>query len=86
MNRADVVIGMKVVPHRKTTGKPLHLSSAYNDAKTKGQPYLYVAHQHADERDRSDRFLLSDEDIRFCGDYFMCSDFEPYKEGGQTNA
>ena len=22
MNRVDVVIGMKVVPHRKTTGKP----------------------------------------------------------------
>ena len=80
MNRVDVVIGMKVVPHRKTTGKPLHLSSAYNDAKAKGQPYLYVAHQHADERDRSDRFLLSDEDIRFCGDYFMCSDFELYVE------
>lgn len=80
MNRSDVVIGMKVVPHAKTIGKPLHLSSAYNDAKAKNQQFLYVAHQHADDIGRSDRFLLSDDDIRFCGDYFMCSDFEEYKE------
>lgn len=80
MNREDVVIGMRVVPRRKSIRKPLHLSGAHNAAKAKGQPYLYVAHQHVKDIGKSDRFLLSEEDIRFCGDYFMCSDFEPYAE------
>ena len=82
MNKADVVIGMKVVPHRKSTGKPLHASNAFLDAKAKGQPYLYVAHQHADERESGERFLLTDDErwVHCFGDYFMCSDFEPYVE------
>lgn len=82
MNRADVVLGMKVVPHAKSTGKPLHLSSAYNDAKANNQPFLYVSHQHAGDVGKSDKFLLTDDErfVHCCGDYFMCSDFEPYKE------
>lgn len=78
MNRVDVVIGMKVVPHRKSTGKPLELSTAYKDMKAKGQSFLYVAHQHAGEVGTSDRFMLTDDErrVHLGGDYFMCSDFE----------
>lgn len=82
MNRVDVIIGMKVVPHGKTTGGPLKYSNAYNDMKAKNQDFLYVAHQHANERNTGNRFLLTDDErcINLTGDYFMCSDFEPYNE------
>lgn len=80
MNRADVVLGMKVVPHNKTAGKPLELSDVYKEMKAKNQPFLFVAHQHAGDVGNSDKFLLTDDErfVHCCGDYFMCSDFEPY--------
>lgn len=80
MKREDVVIGMKVVPHSKSVGCPFNLSNAHLGMVLKDQEFLYVTHQHAGEVSKSDRFLLSDEDTRFIGDYYLCSDFEPYEE------
>lgn len=82
MNRTDVVIGMKVVPHKKSIGISLRQSNAYKAMKSIHQPFLYVAHQHAQDRDVSDKFMLTDDkrQIYICGDYFLCSDFEPYIE------
>jgi len=82
MKKEDVKIGMKVVIHAKSAGKPMALSSICDKMKEKKQPFLYVSHQHADERGGS-RFMLSDDrsDVHCCGDYFMCTDFEPYTGG-----
>lgn len=82
MNRADVILGMKVVPHNKTAGMPLASSTVYQAMEDKNQPFLFVAHQHAGDVGKSDKFLLTDDEreVHCCGDYFMCSDFEPYKE------
>ena len=73
---------MKVKVNSKSTGKPLSESLVYAGMKEKGQDFLYVAHQHAVEIKVSDRFLLTNNksDIYCCGDYFMCSDFEPFIE------
>ena len=82
MKREDVVIGMKVKVKSKSAGKPLSESTVYAGMKERNQDFLYVAHQHAIEVGVSDRFLLTDDksDIHCCGDYFLCSDFEPYVE------
>jgi len=81
MKREDVIIGMKVIPHKKSVGCSLNFSNAYIEMKASKQEFLYVAHQHADEVGKSDRFLLSNDETNMylCGDYFLCSDFEEYK-------
>ena len=96
MKEEDVKIGMKVVPIRKTVEpyySGLEYSNNWNNAKSRGQEYLYVAHQSCqrdsytdgkpefpagDERNKS--FVLSQYPDSHDGDYFYASDFVPYIE------
>lgn len=87
MDKNNVQIGMKVVPKSKSVGCSLEDAGVYKEMKRKKQPFLYVTHQHAmDKEIGSDRFLLSDNvtDISCCGDYFKSLDFEPYVDKWDT--
>jgi len=75
MKDSDVKIGMKVVPHDKTSGRPgLENSDYWKRAKEAGQPYLFVI------GDVDLVWALSDK--RDAGgldtEFFRASDFEPY--------
>lgn len=75
------------MPYKKSIGVHLKISNVYKAMKAKEQPYLYVAHQHAKDVGVSDTFLLTDDErcVYICGDYFCCSDFEPYEENKKEN-
>ena len=75
MKDEDVKIGMKVVPHSKSVyGSHLFESTIWREAQSINQPYLYVVKV-------SGSWLLDVKDFYRCGgDYFLASDFEPYKE------
>ena len=77
MNRDDIKVGIKVVPHAKTIYiRGLEQSIAWNNAKRMNQPYLFVT---SIERDGS--FLLNEvytPERNATGDYFNAEDFEIY--------
>ena len=77
MKREDIKIGLKVVPHSKTTINygGLNWSTNWNRAKEINQPYLFVSGI------QTDRIILSNENRKNdVGDYFLPEDFEPYIE------
>ena len=78
MNVKDVVIGMKVVPHDKTTGVSLENSSVWKRAQ-EDQKFLYVAKKRLENGRYI--FILNELDENFAdGDFYCASDFEPYEE------
>ena len=79
MNVKDVVIGMKVVPHDKTTGVSLEYSGVWKTAQ-KEQKFLYVVEKHIEKGHYI--FVLSDEEpvVPADGDFYCARDFEPYEE------
>jgi len=72
MKEKDVVVGMKVVPHSKSVVGNLSTSNVWNYWGGKEQGYLYV-----NGKDREGWFLSVNKELN--GDYFLASDFEPYK-------
>ena len=81
MKREDIKIGLKVVPHSKTTINygGLNWSTNWNRAKEINQPYLFVSGI------KTDKIILSDEDGKNdVGDYFLPEDFEPYIEESES--
>ena len=78
MNVKDVVIGMKVVPHDKTTGVSLEYSGVWKTAQ-KEQKFLYVVKKHLEKGHYI--FMLNDKITGIAGgDFYCASDFEPYEE------
>ena len=75
MKNKDVVIGMKVVPTRKTMFPPLSGSKMWNRAKLSYQPYLYV-----DSYDvkLNAWVLVFNVNSSVFGDYFKAKDFVEY--------
>ena len=76
MKDKDVKIGMKVVPHDKTSHIFMGLRMSYNweSAQEVKQPFLYVA-----DFDGGYWILNINKDTPN-GDYFNACDFEPYEE------
>lgn len=80
MNRDDVQLGIKVVPHGKSLGCGLSQSGEYKRMVDKRQKFLYVVHQHMNDKIIGiDRLLLSSDEKALCGDYFKSTDFELFK-------
>ena len=73
MKTKDVVIGMKVVPFKKSVGVTLDHSSVWEDAKRNGQHYLFVC-----ARSTTGYWELSDREYDYAFDYFKSGDFNPY--------
>lgn len=83
MENKDIWLGLKVIPKKKSVGKPLILSAAYTSEQYKKQGFLYVAHQHFNDRKYNpNTFMLTENvsSVRLGGDYFHAEDFEPYSE------
>lgn len=83
MDNKDIWLGLKVIPKKKSIGKSIILSNEYTSKQYMEQGFLYVAHQHTEDRKYSpNTFLLTAdvECVRMCGDYFHASDFVPYIE------
>jgi hypothetical protein len=82
MERKDVKVGMKVVPHAKTIeGWGIFSgSSAWQEAQEKNQPFLYVNDYDFDEDDSDvvkQSFVL-DSCEGYGGDFYNAEDFELY--------
>lgn len=90
MNKSDVVIGMKVVPHAKSVPGfgDLHLSWVWKHRK---HPWIYVSRLQPEME--SVGFFWDVTGVPECfvltigkranengGDYFRAEDFEPYVE------
>jgi hypothetical protein len=82
MKKEDAVLGMKVVPYKKSAKgwTSLENSIAWNNAKNKNQPYLYLTEIDAITGNGDYCQVLNDEKWDLDGDYFMWDDFEPYVE------
>lgn len=92
MKSSDVKLGMKVVPHAKTTNlnEGLENSEMWKRAQMDNQPYLFVIEWHSGHRTRRSstnardheydyEFTLSNRrDTELRGDFFNPEDFEPY--------
>ena len=81
MKREDITVGMKVIPHSKTTANygGLNWSTNWKRAKEINQPYLFVSGI------KTDKIILSDKDgENDVGDYFLPEDFEPYIEESES--
>lgn len=81
MDKNEVGFAMRVVPKKKSIGKPLSLANEYREAQKLKQPYIFVAHQHfSDRKNNTGLYMLSRlvEGIGIGGDYFRAEDFEPY--------
>jgi len=77
MKREDITVGMKVIPHSKTTTNygGLNWSTNWKRAKEINQPYLFVSGI------QTDKIILSNENRKDnVGDYFLPEDLEPYIE------
>jgi hypothetical protein len=81
MKDKDVVVGMKVVPFRKTAWGDLSESGAWKRGKERG--YLYVTLYDREEK----AWILDQQREYSCnsGDFFNSCDFEPYKEKGMKH-
>ena len=78
MNVKDVVLGMKVVPHDKTTGVSLEYSEVWKRAQ-KEQKFLYVTGKRIEKGHYI--FMLNDKITDIAeGDFYCARDFEPYEE------
>ena len=75
MKEQDVRIGMKVVPHAKTTGKEFQECPAWNTAKYINQPYLYVSSVKYKKEGKS---MLCISENGGTGSFYNHTDFEPY--------
>ena len=75
MKEQDVRIGMKVVPHTKTTGKEFQECPAWDTAKYINQPYLYVIEKNIRNEGKS---LLCVSENGGIGSFYNYADFEPY--------
>ena len=76
MKDEDVKIGMKVVPHNKTTWRNLSKSNAWEKGKERG--YLYVTLY---DREEESWVLDQQKEYSDCdGDFFNACDFELYAE------
>jgi hypothetical protein len=69
MKDKNVVIGMKVVPHRKSIWCDLVDSTSWQKSNKK---YLYVNYES------EDGWCLDYDPESGSGDFFLASDFEPY--------
>lgn len=88
MNKNDVVIGMKVIPMKKTSGQALSTSGQYKYMKDHNMKFMYVCHQHAGDRQHNTgKYILSPikGNIYLGGDYFMADDFEPFFKDNVLN-
>ena len=74
MKNKDVVIGMKVVPTRKTIYPPLSGSVVWNRAQQHGRKYLYVIYRN----EEMNCWELNDHHSRERGDFFKAKDFVEY--------
>lgn len=84
MKKEEVTIGMKVVPRTKSVSCTLKQSAQYKETLKLKQPYMFVVHQHHEDRtNNTGKYLLgySEEQVGLGGDYFMADDFEPYIGG-----
>lgn len=68
-----LVVGNKYVPLKKSTGGDLSGSAAWNLAKEKNQPYLYLTRIDKDH-------LVLDNNNSSTGDFFLEDDVIPYEE------
>lgn len=80
MKNKDVVIGMKVVPTRKTIGidgiKSLSASVQWNSVKDSSRPYLYVVQEYS----AFNCWILATNDLLPQGELFKAKDFVIYHE------
>ncbi|MGG4105228.1 hypothetical protein AAXB25_15025 [Paenibacillus lautus] len=68
--------GQKVVPIRKSVGKPLESSIVWKEAKASKQPFLFVSYYDHD----LDRYVCSNIIEIKDGDFFTEYDLVPYEE------
>ena len=75
MKKSDVVLGMKVVPFKKTAKGYGRLSNSYSKNVLKNQRYLYVTGWNDEDRCWE---LARDKGDTVACDFFMSGDFKPY--------
>lgn len=79
MKNKDVNVGMKVVPHSKSVWKfpsiEEYIKTGAYGGFLKENGYLYVTGKESEKV-----WLLCDSVKEVTGDFFLASDFEPYKE------
>jgi len=83
MDAKNVIVGMRVVPHTKSTCGDLAQSAVWRLARNMSQPFLYVQKEnplikHSFEHPEETFVLSQSKDDNGNGDYFLASDFEPY--------
>lgn len=84
MDAKNVIVGMRVVPHTKSTRGDLAQSAVWRLARNMSQPFLYVQikdtiNKYGYDHNPEETFVLSQiKDDNGHGDYYLASDFEPY--------